>query len=141
MRVKDCVVNSRQIFFISKPCWRCLQDFFSIKTYLPSKKLWLRKWYDLEKPTSIQNKRNNDNNNLEDVFCADGLGTGFGSIRPSNWLTYISYRNYIILIHAYYGTVFPWRSLSFETFRCGAHWRVVLISGRPLFQRWRNEKY
>ena len=31
-----------------------------------------------EKPFSNQNKRNNNNNtNLEDVFSADALGTGF----------------------------------------------------------------
>ena len=43
-------------------------------------------FYGLEKRFSNYNKRNNINNNLEDTFTVDGLGTAFGSISTLNLL-------------------------------------------------------
>ena len=53
-----------------------------------------RSCYDLEKPFSIQNKRNNSKN-LEKIFRVDGLWTWFSSISPLHLLICI----YLICIY------------------------------------------
>ena len=90
-----------EILFIEIPQWS--EKLFPSKHLLVLRRLGKREIVTVLKTTFSNYNKMNNNNNLDDVYNVDGLGTEFATISSLNWLIY-TLRMCILLTHRYYGT-------------------------------------